>query len=273
VTDAVRVTLVVRDEDALAEIVGFLRSPKDPEVSTYGYDLYLPRVIDKYLLARGVKWGEELTALKKEHSPPFYSAAWDLCRRGIIRPGVAVYGHQSTDDGSAGGGFSVTTFGRQWLAESDRDDYVPTEPGRFAELTAQFTPRFGAGYHERAQEAFRCYGAHAYLACCAMCGAAAESILLAIAIARQGGNREGVLRTYNSSGGRGRVEREVTGGLPEPLRREFLGLAALLKYWRDEAAHGRESGIDDNEAYTSLALLLRFVLFADNRWSELTHTP
>ena len=52
--------------------------------------------------------------------------------------------------------------------------------------------------------------------------------------------------------------------------REFRGYTVLLKYWRDEAAHGKVSGISDNEAFTSLAYFLRFVQFADARWNELT---
>ena len=45
---------------------------------------------------------------------------------------------------------------------------------------------------------------------------------------------------------------------------------ALLKYWRDEAAHGRQSDISDNESFTSLVLLLRFSLFAKDNHEVLT---
>ncbi len=44
----------------------------------------------------------------------------------------------------------------------------------------------------------------------------------------------------------------------------------LLKYWRDEAAHGKASNIKEEEAFTSLGLLLRFAMFMDNNWNELT---
>jgi len=44
----------------------------------------------------------------------------------------------------------------------------------------------------------------------------------------------------------------------------------LLKYWRDESAHGIESKIQEEEAFTSLLLLLRFAQFADSRWQDLT---
>ena len=60
--------------------------------------------------------------------------------------------------------------------------------------------------------------------------------------------------------------------LKEKLRNEFNGFLALLKYWRDEASHGGPSSISDNEAFTSLALLLRFAKFVRDRWGELTGT-
>lgn len=106
------------------------------------------------------------------------------------------------------------------------------------------------------------------LACCAMCGAAAESVLLATAIAKR--SKVEVVKAYHSSNGRSRVEQMVVGQLPEALRREFMGFTTLLKYWRDEASHGKPSQIGDNEAYTSLAMMLRFSHFVSDHWTELT---
>jgi len=107
-----------------------------------------------------------------------------------------------------------------------------------------------------------------------MCGASAESILLAAAIKKRG--EEHVLSKYASAGGRGRVQTDLLAHVPAPLRQEFNNLSILLKYWRDEAAHGRASNIGDNEAYTSLALLLRLATFVDDNWNVLvadTLTP
>lgn len=207
----------------------------------------------------------ELRAL----SPGLYGAAWELARRGILRPGVKEYGGQVEPQGCGGAGFTVTLRGREWLREAVPYDYVPTEPGRFAKILANFVPRFGPGFAERSQEAIRCYGALAYVACCAMCGAAAESILLAVAIAATG-NAEKVLTSYESAGGRGRVENLVVGKRPKAVQDEFRADLNLLKYWRDAAAHGQKSGITESEAYTSLALLLRFAQFVNDRWDELT---
>ena len=87
-------------------------------------------------------------------------------------------------------------------------------------------------------DAIRCYGANVYLACCAMCGAAAESILLAIAVAKEG-DADKVERLYLASSGRKKVENLVLGQQVKPIQEEFLGYMSLLKYWRDAASHGR----------------------------------
>jgi hypothetical protein len=102
-----------------------------------------------------------------------------------------------------------------------------------------------------------------------MCGAATESITLATAIARSG-DEEQVLKTYASAHGRTKIESQVIGQASEHLKREFRGLTELIKYWRDEAAHGRASGISYNEAYTSLAMLLRYAMFIHKEWKEFT---
>lgn len=257
----------MNEEDALNFMVGRLR--QGDTFSSYGYEVYIPDVINRYLaLERGLHHDLEQQRDREALSPAFLNAAWQLCRRGIFRPGVKRLGAQDTGAGSAGSGFTITAFGRTWLAERDRDDFIPTEPGRFAELIARHRTRFGAAFDERAQEAIRCYGAHAPLACCTMCGAAAEAVLLTSVIAKTG-DESGVLTAYNTAGGRGRVQNMLLGQAPDALRRPIQGYLELLKYWRDEASHGQPSGIDDEEAYTSLALLLRLAAFVDDHWDEL----
>lgn len=240
--------------------------------SDYGYDLYVSNIIREYVnVEEGVKEGQDAG---KHHrrvrdlSPEFLAAAWELCRRGVIRPGIRVLGAQSTEQGASGEGYSVTPFGREWLKEAGQDTFVPSEPERFGRLVAPFRARFGPGFHGRAQEAVRCYGAHAYLACCVMSGAAAESILLALAIAKIG-DSDTVLQAYRAASGRSKVENMVIGKAREPLQTTFRGLADILKYWRDESAHGTGTNISDIEAYTSLAVMLRFAQFANDHWAEL----
>lgn len=253
-------------EDALLFIVDSLRSNRP--CGQYGYDVYVPAVICNYLKEIGFDdpWGSKEM---REAAPVFLSASWELCRRGILRPGVVTWDAQATHDGSAGHGYSITPFGNLWLSEPEKDIYVPTEPERFARLLSEYKDIFQPSFHQRAQEAVRCYDAHAYIACCAMCGGAAESIFLTVAIAKLK-NEEEVLKTYLSANGRSRVEKQVIGQAKERLKREFSGFTTLLKYWRDSSAHGSAVSISDNEAYTSIALLLRYAAFIKDNWKDLT---
>lgn len=255
-------------QDATTYLLSYIRESRKSEYSSYGYEVYIPNVIYSCLRERDPshKWNSQEA---RELSPAFYAAAWDLCRRGIIRPGVHIMGAQATDRGSGGDGYSITPFGKEWLDEGGDGAYVPTEPGRFAEMLKPHRDRYGPEFYERSQEAIRCYGAHAYLACCVMCGAAAEAILLAATIAREK-DKEKVLSAYNSSQGRSRIETMLLGQSRIRLKQEIQGFLTLLKYWRDQAGHGATANITDNEAYTSLAILLRFATYVDDWWYELT---
>jgi len=252
--------------DATNLLIGWLQSPDHGDYGSYGYDVYLPNLVRIHLRKNRVEQDQAERQLRAM-MPALYAAAWELCRRGILRPGIHSYHAQATADGASGNGYSFTPFGRQWLTESNRDSFVPTEPERFAAMLAPFRDLFGAAFHERAQEAIRCYGAHAYLACCSMCGAAAESVLLATAIAKA--DEATVLAQYNRNGGRKHVENLIFGKSRQDLQKEYMGYSTLLKYWRDQASHGHTSGIQDNEAYTSLALLLRYAHFSHDNWTEL----
>ncbi len=255
-------------EDATKLLIGFLRNSDHRSFSQYGYEVYLPDLLRFYFEKQGMKNAEQKL---RELSPIFYAAGWELCRRGILRPGIKHYGAQATADGGAGNGYSITPFGRIWLQESQKDDFVPTEPERFGEILAKYKSKFGAGFHERAQQAIRCYGAHAYLACCVMCGASAESVILSAAIEKEK-NETDILKKYTSSNGRSKIENILIGKARKQLQDDYRAYSTLLKYWRDEAAHGRASNIEDNEAYTSLALLLRLAMFIDDNWEELVNT-
>src|SRR5437879_1783839 len=104
----------MRQEDALLVIVGWLRDdrPGSPlEYPRHGYDLYLPTLICWYLRNQSPRSNpyEEDSRLTELFSI-FADAAWELCRRGILRPGVSEYNAQVTAQGSGGSGFSVTKF-------------------------------------------------------------------------------------------------------------------------------------------------------------------
>ncbi len=266
------ISKVLNQEDAIKFIVQCLNEQEGRSFTHYGYDLYLPNVMRKWCrensgLLGGQSHDEE--RFLPDISPYFYDASWELCRMGVLRPGIQYYGRQSTEDGSAGNGYSITPFGTQWLSESDHVNFVPTEPGRFTEMMSPYAKIFGPGFHERAQQAVRCYGSHTYLACCVMCGAAAESILLHLAIVKDG-NEERILKAYRTANGRRELENLIIGQQKGYIKDDFEICFGLLKYWRDEAAHGRESRITESESYTSLALLLRCAQFAKDNYEVLT---
>ncbi len=200
------------------------------------------------------------------HSAPLYDAAWTLVRTGVLRPAVPP---EQAGAALAASYFSITAYGREWLERSSGFECLPSEYGRFGQLLGSQSERLGAGYHARSQEALACYRAQTYLACCAMCGAAAESITLALAIGRVG-DEEAVLAEYRKASGRGTIERRLMAQQNGHVQRELTNYFGLLNYWRDEAAHGERSGIGEGEAFTALLTLLRFAMFAGGRWSELT---
>lgn len=256
------------EEDVAKLLIQWLRNPDHGGYGAYGYEIYLPALAATYQRKKRGHSSLDESQWFTEYSPLFYTAAWELCRRGILRPGVTQFQKQATADGASGNGYTITPFGRKWLKEGASDDFVPTEPERFAQMLEPFSGKFGAGFQQRSQQAIRCYGAHAYLACCVMCGAAAESILLSTAIAKTSDEND-VLNKYRSANGRKKIEDILLGQASGLLKEDFKGFNSLLKYWRDEAAHGQVSNINEAEAYTAIAMLLRFAMFVDGRWEEL----
>lgn len=262
--------ITINEEDAFNFIVKILREGFERiTYPNYGYDLYLHNVILEYLIkVQGIEYNRISSEQKQFVSTFFYDAAWTLCRRGILRPGISIWGEQDTPEGSAGGGYSLTPFGKEWIKKASHVDYIPIEPGRFAKIISKLSPKFGPGFSERAQEAMRCYNIQTYLACCVMCGAASESIILAIAIIKKGNENE-ILRIYKSATGRNRIANFIIGQKNNYIKGKFLGYTDLLKYWRDIAGHGQKSDISDDEAYIALNLLLGFAYFANDNWDDL----
>ena len=256
---------VPSEETALHYIVEHLANGPSSGQTRYGYSFHVMNAIDPYLLSQGVRENRDRWC---DHvSTPFLSAAWSLCVRGILRPTTVRLGGQVVPDG---GGYSITSFGEDWLRQSrDGLEYIPLEPGRLAELLTKYATRFGAGFHQRAQDAVRCHQAHAYLGCCAMCGAGAESIFLALAIAKSG-DKEQTLKTYLAKNGRSRIEATLTSQQQAHIQNGFKAFTGLLKYWRNLTAHGQQSEIEEVEAFTSVLLLLRFAQFATDHWDDLT---
>jgi hypothetical protein len=259
-------------DDAVVFIVDFLKNPRNDGHSTYGYEIYMPVVITAYIVE--IKNSQEHPSFIYNSqqaitlSPTFYEAAWELCRRGVLRPGIQKLGGQATDDGASRNGYSLTQFGRDWL-EDGAQAAVLLEPGRMGELFKKLSNRFSPGFSQRANEAIRCHSLGAYLACCAMCGAAVESILLSVAIAKTG-DEAGTLATYRGTQGRRKLIDSIIGQARQPIAGPFRTVTGLLTYWRDDAAHGLASTISEIEAHEALIQLIRFSQFTNDNWTELT---
>lgn len=200
----------------------------------------------------------------------FYDAAAELCRRGVLRLGdKCAKARGGPRYATFWDGYSITVAGSEWLKNSTTRN-VPTAPGRYLECLENPGKVLGAGFLQRAGEAAGCRAYENHLACCAMCGAAAESALLAIATAKTD-DPAGVQREYNKHNGRRNVTKLIFGLSPtSPLSNQFESAFSLLSYWRDEAAHGGPSTITQVHAYDALDRLLRLAFFAWDNWQELT---
>jgi hypothetical protein len=253
------------EEQALDFLVDLLR--KDFPLRAYGYAVYLRRVIEEYLFTIGnvprnqpvaPRWIEEI-------SPVFFSAAWSLCRLGVLRPGVQHFGAQSVGDLQ---GYALTTFGEQWVKESHDALLIPSDANRTTSMLLAVGGKFNEAFGHRAREASLCYTAHAFLACCSMVGAAAEAILLSAAAARFG--EDDAVAVYKNGVGRNRLQTRLLGNRADWLRREFDSHTDLISYWRNQASHGHAGAVSENEAFLALRGLLRFAQFANDNWHELT---
>ena len=99
-----RAGIAVNEEDAFQFMVRYLREGRRGEYPSYGYEFYLPNVMRDYLQSVAGITRHQVEGHLREVSPPFFAAAWELCRRGILRPGVEAYGGQATDNGASGKG-------------------------------------------------------------------------------------------------------------------------------------------------------------------------
>ncbi len=95
------------------------------------------------------------------------------------------------------------------------------------------------------------------------------SLTLALAI-KKSGDEQDILDRYKSSRGRTIIENYLIGQVSQFIQTEFRKYSDLLKYWRDDAAHGASLNIGEEEAFTSLILLLRFIQYAEKNFSILT---
>jgi hypothetical protein len=127
---------------------------RNARIGTYGCDIWIPQIVQAYWQPRisGFSYGE----LTDQHFQPFYDAAWELSRMGVLRPGpIMPRGEAMGGQLFSGDGFSITKFGREWL--KDAKQRPVRDPSRLADVLQTFVSRFGGGYAQRATEAVRTY--------------------------------------------------------------------------------------------------------------------
>jgi hypothetical protein len=245
------------DEEALDFLIEYLRRDL-PEKRGHRPDFTLMVVGRAYLKTRkGLDYSHQNDERAYELTGPIGNAAWCLVRLGVLRPGGQYFAPGAPFTGME---FTLTDFGRAWILRP-LDELVFASPERTSRLLDRYRARFGDAYLQRGIEAADCYRAGLYLACCAMCGAASEAIVLALA--REQMSKEEVDAVYLSSGGRGRLRTRVLGKCQDSVRRRFAEYSDSLDFWRDYAAHGRSAPIGEPEAFRSMQLLVRLAQFTD----------
>jgi hypothetical protein len=255
-------------EDARDFVISLLKSGQGQSSLYTGYQIDVSWMLECYIqemtdqnrqsieqISNGRNLYKQCTG---KLSPVFLVATWELCLSGIFRPSrmsLVENPHQLTAhaDPFCCEAFTVTPYGKEWLARIEAD-YIPSTSGKFIELVKEYQARFISAYIQRAEEAFHCYKARCNLACCVMCGAASESILLAVGFARDGD--EDTLKTYLGRSGRKELTDKVIGKTPTYKGKKFREFIEQLSPWRDESAHGTAIEISESEAFLSLITLL-----------------
>ena len=232
----------------------------------YGYDIYAPTIAQKWCHQVANRDSMAAAQLMRAVGSTFNEATWEICRRGILRPFVREPGGQGIDQGN---GYSFTEYGRKWIADGNLDSLVIVQPGTLAANFSEFSKIFGEGFHQRSQEAIACRFAQAWLACCVMCGAAAESVLLAMALGKLK-DESAVLKIYEGRSGRHELTKVVCKGLPERTENSLKNFMGLLAYWRDDAAHGKPLEISQANSDEAVRQLLHLCQWSKKNWAEIT---
>jgi hypothetical protein len=253
-------------EDACDALIEMLRKPEAYRLTDGKYDVLIQTVCSHYAGMAGIRLDQSNTqAVTEPLSRVFQEAAWTLCRLGVLRPGFRMESFGQNGDMR---GYAITEFGRKWIAEDEHPAFVPTDQSRLIDLLTKDAALFGPVYMLRANDAARCYSAHAYYACCAMIGAAAESIMLSAGISKL--TEQVALTVYRANAGRHALIEKILKGCPPYVARDFRLHADLINLWRDESAHAHDAAIGEAEAFTSMRGLIKFAHFAADRWKHLT---
>jgi hypothetical protein len=267
-------------DEAYDHVVAWLRHQASLDTLIPGWaplEVRLRQIIDGLLVEAQENWkaahpGQGVTVFRldpRENTGPLHEVAWQLVRRGILVPMPRL--HRQSDSYGLEDAFHITPHGMRWLGSHPDDVVSPVDGSRFASVLRHHAARFGALYEMRALEAHACYQAQLYLGCCAMTGAAAEAIVAAILVERVGVEKANTL--LNGAGWRKKSLDALKHDAAPGHAARLDSFLELLNRWRDSAVHNREASPTEEEAFMSMLLLLRFVLFADEQWPALTGRP
>jgi hypothetical protein len=252
-------------DDAIEFLIGSLDNT-NRNFADFDYEFDLRHIIRKYLAdSQGHSNFDYNGKPLQDLSPVFLDAAWELCRRGILRPSVKRL--PSVNGLKTGQGFSLTQNGLKWI-EQRRPYGFPIESSRFSQLIAEYEPLLGRAFCQRAIEAHKCYKSACYLGSCVMSGAAAESVLLTLASKRLG--EAEAIKLYTSGKGTKKLKDGIMPHLSGKVSSDFQSLTSLISYWRNDAAHGEVSPIHELEAHSALVHLHRFAEYSKENWQQLT---
>jgi len=84
---------------------------------TYDFDVFLPYMMDWVLNVPHSKDEDESFAPTHDLELLYMDAAWDLVRKGLLRPGPRATNSEGVG-GDYGKGYSLTQEGRAWIAEA-----------------------------------------------------------------------------------------------------------------------------------------------------------
>ena len=104
-------------EEALNFILGVLRTDGPATHGQHGYDLTVMDMAVRWRRAHEPGLGGNVAESERTYaaSEAFYDAAWELARRGVLRPSVRTSFMQWSGFNAAGGGYTLTAIGSEWL--------------------------------------------------------------------------------------------------------------------------------------------------------------
>ena len=145
------------------------------------YNVDFCELLDTFISSNGGNYFQvhDKQAIKNKLNHIFLDVAWELCTKKILRP--TTYNLSRSGTSAVNSCYSLTQPGIDWLKNRNQIEKF-LSPTRLETLFFELKAKFGDLFYNRAKEAVKCYHSEVYLACCVMCGAAAEAIFLKLAI-------------------------------------------------------------------------------------------